>query len=97
MGFFHRIGKKIADAYGIKYYKAETLSDLNKTLSTAIDSNKSVIYEVICPPDEKIYPTLAAKQMPNGGFESQPLENMSPFLSEEELREEMIIRRHNEK
>jgi hypothetical protein len=37
-------------------------------------------------------PSSSAKQNEEGKIVSQPLENMSPFLSEEEFKNEMIIK-----
>jgi acetolactate synthase-1/2/3 large subunit len=83
--------EKIAAAYGIKYFKIEDKNDLEKTLVEVLQYGQCCICEVICPSDEEIYPTAASQQNKDGKITSQPLENMSPFLTEEEFNEEMII------
>jgi hypothetical protein len=46
----------------------------------------------MCPHNEEIYPTSATLKTEDGKLFSQPLENMSPFLSKEEFENEMIIK-----
>ena len=36
-------------------------------------------------------PKAASKKLPNGQMASAPLEDMAPFLSEDELKENMFI------
>ena len=83
--------EKIATAYGLKFYKISNMQELNQLLPEIINYKGYCLCEIVCPPDEKIYPTAASKQEQDGRLVSQPLENMAPFLSEKELNEEMII------
>ena len=48
----------------------------------------------MCPSDEEVYPTSATMKTEDGKLVSQPLENMSPFLSKEEFEKEMIVKIH---
>tara|TARA_R110001599_G_scaffold12675_1_gene59140 strand:+ start:2638 stop:4404 length:1767 start_codon:yes stop_codon:yes gene_type:complete len=82
---------KIAYAYGVEYFKADDSETYKDIISKVLEYDGCCICEVICPPDEKIYPTSAAKQLPDGRMMSQPLENMAPFLSDEEFKQEMIV------
>ena len=52
------------------------------------------LIEVICPFKQDIVPSSSAKQNKEGKIVSQPLENMSPFLSKEEFEQEMIVKIH---
>ncbi len=83
--------EKIAYAYGIPFKRISTLSDLTENISSILNSDTYFLCEVMCPPDETIYPTSATLQTKDGKLVSQPLENMSPFLSKEEFESEMII------
>jgi acetolactate synthase-1/2/3 large subunit len=60
-------------------------------LETIINYDGYYLCEVMCPFDEEIYPTSATLQTEDGRLISQPLENMSPFLSKEVYEKEMII------
>jgi len=87
----------VAQTYGINFYKISNMKDLNETLPKILNDPDCCLCEVVCPSDEKIYPTSAAKQNSDGSLIGQPLENMSPFLSSEELKKEMIISVYDEK
>ena len=83
--------EKIAYAYGIPFKRISTLKDLVKNLPLILNSDTYFLCEIMCPPDETIYPTSATLQTEDGKLVSQPLENMAPFLSKEEFENEMII------
>lgn len=60
-----------------------------KTL--AIDG--PAICEVFVSTDQNFEPKSSAKRLPDGTLVSPPLEDLSPFLSDEEMDEMMIIPR----
>jgi acetolactate synthase-1/2/3 large subunit len=84
--------EKIAYAYGLPYYKLETSDDLDNKLKEILSLEGYALIEVICPFKQDIVPSSSAKQNSEGKIISQPLENMFPFLSEEEFKNEMIIK-----
>ena len=84
--------EKIAKAYNFEYIKIKSLSKLKKNISKILDSTKPIVCEIILPDKEQILPSSSAKQNEEGKIISQPLENMFPFLSDEEFRREMIIK-----
>jgi acetolactate synthase-1/2/3 large subunit len=51
-----------------------------------------VVIDVRVIPDEVRAPRLQSYQRPDGSFVSKPLEDLFPFLSREEFRENMIIK-----
>ena len=83
---------KIANAYELKYYLLSNLEDIDNNLDDILEIEGPVIIEVINPIKQDIIPSSASKENLNGLLESQPLENMTPFLSEEEYKDEMIIK-----
>jgi acetolactate synthase-1/2/3 large subunit len=83
---------KIAKAYGMKYFKISKPEHLDTVLPEVVKYDSYCICEVICPETENIVPTAASKQNADGKIVSQPLENMFPFLSDEEFEQEMIIK-----
>jgi len=83
--------EKIAHAYGIPFKRISTLKGLTENISSILNSDTYFLCEIMCPPDETIYPTSATLQTEDGKLVSQPLENMSPFLSRGEFESEMII------
>jgi acetolactate synthase-1/2/3 large subunit len=83
--------KKIACAFGIPYYLIKENSDFEKIIPEVMDRQSYTFCEVICDTKQKFEPKSATKRLPDGTLESPPLEDMAPFLSEEELRSNMLI------
>ena len=52
-----------------------------------------VICEVFVTLDQNFEPKSAAKRLPDGTLVSPPLEDLSPFLSDEEMDRIMLIPR----
>jgi acetolactate synthase-1/2/3 large subunit len=84
--------KKIAHAYGLPYYKLKNSKDLKEKLPKILETKGPSLIEVICPFKQDIVPSSSTKQNEEGKLVSQPLENMYPFLSENEFKQEMIIK-----
>jgi acetolactate synthase-1/2/3 large subunit len=84
--------KKIAHAYGLPYYRLKNSKDLKEKLPIILETKGPSLIEVICPFKQDIVPSSSTKQNEEGKLVSQPLENMFPFLSENEFKQEMIIK-----
>jgi len=83
--------KKIANAYGIKYVKIDSIGSIHKKISELMEYTGPVICEVMCIRDQLIIPTVSSKQLENGKLVSCPIEDMYPFLERKEFNENMII------
>jgi acetolactate synthase I/II/III large subunit len=81
---------KVGEAFGIPSMRIERL-DFNAQLDGFLNSNGPALAEVILDPEQAFEPKLAARQMPDGKIVSPSLEDMSPFLSREELKENMLV------
>jgi len=82
---------KLSAAYGIPYARIENNSELNKVIDTVLESNSYYLCEVFCDTKQVFEPKSATKKLPDGSLYSPPLEDMAPFLSKDELRENMYI------
>ena len=80
--------KKIAEAYGIDYVKYTSNEELDKYMNKDMHSTKPLIAEFISQNTLDVLPAQAIK--PDGT--QGALNDMSPFLSQEELEQEMIIK-----
>jgi acetolactate synthase-1/2/3 large subunit len=69
----------------------ETQEDINERLPEILNTNGFALIEVICPFSQNMSPSSSAKINSDGKLVSQPLENMYPFLDDEEFKQEMII------
>ena len=83
---------KIGAAFNIKTIKIQKIDDIlsNKFKSLLMD-DKPLIAEVTIDPYQAFSPKLSSKKMEDGTMISPSLEDMSPFLSEEEMRLNKII------
>lgn len=82
---------KVATAFGVSYSRIARHEDLIETLRAAVDGAGPAFCEVIIDENVAFAPKLGAKQHPDGRITSPALEDLSPFLPREELRENMRI------
>jgi acetolactate synthase-1/2/3 large subunit len=85
--------EKLAAAYGIPYVCAKHNGELAGAIRKAMEMEGPVICEVFVTTDQNFEPKSAAKRLPDGTMVSPPLEDLSPFLPDEEMDAMMIIPR----
>ncbi|GLB30825.1 acetolactate synthase [Lacrimispora amygdalina] len=84
---------KLSGAYGYPYVCARHNGEIDQALRDTLSLDGPVICEVFVSRDQNFEPKSAAKRLPDGTMVSPPLEDLSPFLSEEEMNRNMIIPR----
>jgi len=84
---------KLAEAYGIQAFRIKDTGDLKRTIEQVLETDGPVLCDVIMDPSQVFTPRSASRQMPDGQMVSSPLEDMYPFLDENELVSNMIIPR----
>ena len=82
---------KISQAFDIPYQKITKHSDMKLAIEKTLSQPGPSICEVYLDENVVFAPKLGAKQHPDGRITSPPLEDLSPFLSRDVLRENMII------
>ena len=83
--------EKISEAYSFRYKRIEKISEIKKDIKNIMRCDGPALYEVMVSKSESTQPRSSSKMDKDGVMRSQPLENMWPFLDEDELKEEMII------
>lgn len=83
---------KIADAYGIAYYKIETLQDIEMYMPQIMKKEGPVLCEVKIIRDQEVIPSVSSKRLADGRLVSAPIEDMYPFLPRDEFYKNMIIK-----
>jgi len=78
--------ESIASAYGMKYFKVDTVGSLSDVLYAAMVTAGPVICEVIVDPDQIWAPKLQSKILEDGTFSTPPLDDMYPFLDASEVQ-----------
>lgn len=85
--------EKLSAAYGYPYVSIHHNSQLKEGIEKALSITGPAICEVFVSKDQNFEPKSAAKRLPDGTLVSPPLEDLSPFLPEEEMERNMIIPR----
>ena len=83
---------KIASAYGIKNIEINKYQGLDKQLEWVLATEGPVICDVIVSPTQEMSVSQGFKTNSDGTFTPQPLEDMSPALSADELNKNMFIK-----
>lgn len=85
--------ERLAEAYGYPYIAARHNSELGHAIETTLAADGPAICEIYVTLDQVFEPKSSAKRLPDGTMMSPPLEDLSPFLPEEEMDAMMIIPR----
>ncbi len=82
---------RIAAAFGIPARRLTDLDQAPALIRATLDEPGPAICEVMLDPAQTFAPKLSSRRLPDGRMVSSALEDMAPFLSREELAENMII------
>ena len=82
---------KVAAAFGFSYFRAQSHNGLPGAIADALATEGPVVCEIMVDEHVAFAPKLSAKAHPDGRITSPPLEDLSPFLPREMLRENMRI------
>ncbi len=88
--------EKLAAAYGYPYVCARHNSQLGQAIQQTLQVKGPAICEIVVSTEQNFEPKSSARKMPDGTITSPPLEDLAPFLPEEEMDKNMIIPRIKE-
>lgn len=83
--------QKIAEAFGYPYYSAHSNEEMKTVVNEVLKCDGFVFCEIFTDTKQVWEPKSATKRLPDGRLISPPLEDLAPFLSKEELAENMFI------
>ncbi len=86
-GLFIPDSLKIAQAYGIKAVRIESVKELDAKLKEVLAYKGPVVCDVVSPHWQQIIPRLASDKTPDGRLVAKPYEDLFPFLSRNEFEE----------
>ena len=84
--------EKLAAAYDLPYFRLSTNQELDEKLPEIFAVNGPAVVEVMLDPFEVLGPKAASRRLPDGTMVSEPLDNMAPFLPEEERAKWMLAK-----
>ena len=82
---------RIAEAYRIPYMSASSNAELEEKMKAFVAQEGFGMFEVFVDAEQAFEPKPTAMKRADGTLFSPPLEDLAPFLSEEELKRIMII------
>ena len=77
----------IASAFDLAYVRVTHMESLIVDLKIFLSKFGPVLFNCICTPDQQVLPSQAFKD-----GKQAPLHDMTPFLSDEELQQEMVVK-----
>ena len=80
----------VAEAYGLKTFKLNAISEIEETIKNVLNTEGTVLCEVKVSPTQITSPRVQAMKLQNGNMISKPLEDMWPYLPENEVKDNMI-------
>ena len=82
---------KVGTAFGFDARRCGSHAQLRQAVRDTLAGEGPQLLEVVLDADQPFAPKLASRQLDNGTMVSSPLEDLAPFLSREELAENMLI------
>ena len=82
---------KVVKAFGIPHKACRTNEELKDAIIWFNSQDSFCVLEVFCSTSQMFEPKSSAKRLEDGSLYSPPLEDLAPFLSREELKENMFI------
>jgi len=76
---------KLADAFGLKYFRIDKEDTADEILEAVLNSDGPCICEAVVDPDQNFEPKSSSKVLPDGRIVSPSLDDMAPFLDREEF------------
>lgn len=83
--------EKIAGAYGIEYFRMNTIQDIETQFPVIMSKEGPLLCEVKIIHDQEVIPTVSSRKLEDGRLVSAPIEDMYPFLPREEFKSQMIV------
>lgn len=78
--------EKLSAAFGFPYFKVDSIEGADSQIQNALETEGPVVIEAFLDPEQNFSPKLSARRLPDGTMVSPSLEDMSPFLRQEEMK-----------
>ena len=76
---------RLADAFGVKYFKLDSEKDADAIFDEALNCEGPAIIEAVVDPNQNFEPKSSSKVLPDGRIVSPSLDDMAPFLPRDEF------------
>jgi acetolactate synthase-1/2/3 large subunit len=83
--------QNLAKAYGFKVFHIKSNQEAQKALPKILQEKGPVFCELLLDPEEQLGPKVASYTQKDGKITSKPLEDLAPFLPQDQFLKYMII------
>jgi acetolactate synthase-1/2/3 large subunit len=83
---------KVVQSIGLRAISVDRIEDLSNAIDECLNSEGTMICDVKVINNEALWPKSAAISQDDGSMISMPLEDMSPLLSIDQLKKEMLFK-----
>jgi acetolactate synthase I/II/III large subunit len=87
---------KVGQAHGIKSLRINSQENLEDRVREIVEFDGPVVCDLVMDPDQEQMPKAVNRRMPDGTMKQTSLEDLYPFLDEEELKQNMIADREQD-
>lgn len=77
--------EKLADAFGLKYFRIDNEGTVDGILEQVLNCNGPCVCEAVVDPDQNFEPKSSSRVLPDGQIISPSLDDMAPFLDRDEF------------
>ena len=84
---------KVARTYEIFGVRINSVTEVDKKIKQVLSHPGPVICDVKSPKWQLVIPRISSARQPDGSMVSRPYEDLFPFLSEEELKSNMVAQK----
>lgn len=83
--------EKIAAAFGFAFERCGSHAELDRAIDATLDAPGPAVCEIVLDLQQAFAPKSSSRKLEDGRMVTAPLEDMAPFLSREELKENMLV------
>ena len=81
---------EIARAYGLECLKIKSRQEIDEKISYVMSYDGPIVCEVMCDTFQEMVPRLSSKVMPDGSLKASEFDDLCPFLSDEEMKQNRL-------
>lgn len=82
---------RVASAFNMPFQRCAAHAELDAGIAATLAAPGAAVCEVVLDLRQPFAPKLSSRTLPDGRIVTSPLEDMAPFLTREELRENMVV------
>ena len=82
---------KVAHAFGLPFRRCQTHGELSSAISATLTEQGAAICEIMLDLAQSFAPKLSSRKLDDGRMVTAALEDMAPFLSRDELANNMLV------